>query len=342
MIILSQRDARWGFKPIGGSTSTIGQYGCTITSLAMLSDWYGCYHDPAWMAKYLAFQDDLVLWGSITEKTCFKFVYRYYADKHKDMLPRLEEAMAGKTTSCLLQLQNRHWVVGIKSIGWYYWVADPWTGSRRLIGKGLVSGGAVFDQKKTELGYVKGIDVSHYQGKIDWARVREDGIKFAICKCTQGLNYKDPTYDENKKGVRENGIVFGSYHFANAMDAVQEADWYLANVGDIKDGEMLVLDWEKTHANPPVWCKKFLDRVKAKTGKTPLFYSYQAKVLAITWPEICNDYPLWEARYPLNDVGVMGTPPLTGSWADWKIWQYSSKGKVDGIIGNVDMDIMKA
>jgi len=143
MIILGQRDPRWGGKTIGQSKSLIKDFGCTITSLSMLSDWYGGYKDPAWMAKNLNFQVDKVIWNSISEKLSFNFVWRFY--KYDE--PRILGALNGKDTSCLLEIQKKHWVVGIKKIGSYYWIADPWTASRRLINKNLISGGAIFTKK---------------------------------------------------------------------------------------------------------------------------------------------------------------------------------------------------
>jgi len=142
MKILSQRDPDWGWKPIGNSKSLIRDFGCTLTGISMLSDFYGCYHDPAWMAKNLSFLVDKILWNSITQKLCFKFVWRFYKYDESQILP----ALKGKDTSCLLEIQRRHWVVGIKKVLNYYWVADPYTGSRRFIHKSLISGGARFNK----------------------------------------------------------------------------------------------------------------------------------------------------------------------------------------------------
>jgi len=142
MKIYSQRDPKWGGKTIGNSKSLIKDYGCTISGIAMLSSWYGCDHDPAWMAKNLRFLNDLVIWQSVTEKLCFKWVWRQYGRNDAKILASLK----GKTTSCLLQVQNRHWIVGIRKIGNYYWCADPWTGTRRFIHKSLISGSSHFDR----------------------------------------------------------------------------------------------------------------------------------------------------------------------------------------------------
>jgi hypothetical protein len=140
MLLVGQRDPRWGFKPIGKSNTTIGQAGCTISSLSMLSDFYGCYKDPWWMSQNLSFLVDRILWNSITQKLCFKFIWRFYNYDEK----RITDSLNGKTTSVLLQVHGNHWVVGIKKLGNYYYVADPWTKTRRFIHKSEISGGATF------------------------------------------------------------------------------------------------------------------------------------------------------------------------------------------------------
>jgi len=145
MIILSQRDPRWSFKTIGQSRLTIGDQGCVITDLAMLSDWYGLYRDPSWMAKRLQFTPGgLLLWQSITESELpFRFVWRFYKYNEDWILP----ALKSNTGACLLQIRSNHWVVGIRKIGSYYWVADPWDAKRKLISKSIITGGAVMDKK---------------------------------------------------------------------------------------------------------------------------------------------------------------------------------------------------
>lgn len=208
-------------------------------------------------------------------------------------------------------------------------------------GTGTNSGwGKLLIIKEAKSKEVLGIDISHYQGKIDWDKVKKAGVTFAIQKCSQGTNYKDPTFEENKKEIRKAGILFGSYHYAQPDDAIKEADHYIKSVGDIRNGELLVLDWEKTHSNPPAWCKKFLDRVKEKTGVKPYLYTYESKLLSLRFEEIANEYPLWIAKYGTND-GTKQKKPDSGLWKDWDIWQYTSRGKVDGIEGNVDLDIAK-
>jgi hypothetical protein len=140
MIILSQRNPAWGNKKIGSSNSLVKDYGCVITSISMLSSWYNCYHDPGWMAKYLSFQVDKILWKSVTDKLCFSWVWRQYGyDENK-----IVNSLKGEKTSCILQVYSRHWVVALKKIGNYYWVADPWDGKKKLMHKKYVTGSAHF------------------------------------------------------------------------------------------------------------------------------------------------------------------------------------------------------
>jgi len=140
MIRLSQKDPRWGGKTIGKSNSLIKDYGCTITSISMLSDYYKCYQNPGWMAKNLRFLNDLVLWQSVDEKLCFKFVWRFY-NHNKELI---KEALASPKKSCLLQVYNRHWVVAVRKVPFGYIVADPWIGGNKFYTDSAISGGSIF------------------------------------------------------------------------------------------------------------------------------------------------------------------------------------------------------
>jgi len=185
---------------------------------------------------------------------------------------------------------------------------------------------------------MKGIDTSRYQTNPDWKKVKKSGIEFVLTKATQGVNWIDPTYKNKKQGIREAGLLLGSYHFASAGDPKREADWFVKNVGEIQEGELIALDWETPYPDPSSWCRKFLDRVKERTGIKPLLYTNEARVKVYDWSlVVAGDYGLWVAKYGTN-TGQMQTSPSSGQWKFWAIWQYTSRGKVDGIIGNVDLD----
>jgi len=185
-----------------------------------------------------------------------------------------------------------------------------------------------------------GVDCSRYQRDIDFKKLK---VGFVIAKATQGTSWTDPYYYQNQRGCRTNGILFGSYHFANGANAVKEADHFLETVGAMQEGELLVLDWEINHPDPAGWCRIFLDRCFEKTGVRPLLYTNEARVKSIDWSLIvAGNYGLWVARYYLN-TGYK--PPLvspsSGRWPFWAIWQYTSRGAVEGIYGNVDMNYTK-
>ena len=188
---------------------------------------------------------------------------------------------------------------------------------------------------------MRGIDVSHYQGNVSWSRVKNAGMEFAVIKATQGVNLTDSCLATNRAGARATGLLCGFYHFANGGDPAAEADYFLSKVGDLKQGEFLVLDFEINHANPVNWCRVFLDRVKTKTGIKPMLYTNEARVKQYNWmPLVSGDYGLWVAKYGKND-GSLGEQPETGAWAAYALWQFTSRGKVDGIVGNVDVNTSK-
>lgn len=190
--------------------------------------------------------------------------------------------------------------------------------------------------------YVYGIDVSHWQGTINWASVYSAGYKFAFCKATEGVGYTDPTFTTNMNGGENAGLLMGAYHFATPYtdgvnDAVDEAQYFVSAAGDyIKDGWLRpVLDLEdgaslgKTTLSN--WVHEWMDTVKSETGVEPIIYTgsnYANNYLDTS----VNVYTLWIAHWTTADS------PNTGIWSSWDFWQYSDNGSVSGISGDVDMD----
>jgi len=185
---------------------------------------------------------------------------------------------------------------------------------------------------------IKLIDVSHYQNKIDWKKVKKTGITCAILKCTEGIKYKDPTFELNRKEARKNGILVGAYHFCRGFNVDMEANWFIKSLGEIQEGEFIALDFEVEMDYPTNWCGLWLDTVTAKTKLRPFMYMNSSTVVRYDWEVISKEFGLWVARYGTND-GTQQVKPATGKWNTWAIWQYTSRGKVDGIIGNVDVNV---
>lgn len=168
MITISQRDPRWGNVKIGNTKTLVKDKGCTITCIAMASDYFGYPYSPEYLAKTLSFtQEAKVIWSSI-EKVChgliqsvkmgmtelsewsgtaehgFKFDWRFY--QYEQAL--IDEALKNPRKVSLLNVQGgAHWVVAIRRVPFTstYWVADPWTGTRKLM-SGVV-GGAILIRK---------------------------------------------------------------------------------------------------------------------------------------------------------------------------------------------------
>lgn len=190
---------------------------------------------------------------------------------------------------------------------------------------------------------IKGIDISHWQGDagtINWSKVKNAGYEFVFIKATQGSGFVDPRYKEQIKGARSVGMLVGHYHFADGVDYKKAAEHFL-DVADIKVGELVILDWEIQAADPVGWCKKWLDYVSASLGFKPLVYLNEATVKKYDWsPIVKAGYGLWEAKYGDNDaIAEDNEIPNTDEWPFFAVWQFSSRGSVPGITGNVDLDL---
>ena len=198
---------------------------------------------------------------------------------------------------------------------------------------------------------VSGIDVSYWNAGIDWPKVRATGQRYVFTKATEGNYYSDTTFDNNWFGAKSAGLLRGAYHFYRCnVDAKKQADYFINYVKSMNDdGELPpVLDLE-THDNvkkekiiPAV--KLWLDRVGAAFGKKPIIYSgfyFLKDYLSEAGggpPAWAKDYPLWLAQYPDRYVEGM-QPSLPKGWFNWTIWQYSEKGRLNGINANVDLDL---
>lgn len=165
-------------------------------------------------------------------------------------------------------------------------------------------------------------DLSHWNKVKDWKKLRD---VFIIHKCTEGTSYLDPTYKERKDKIQ------ASYHFARGGDAKKEADWFCKNSNE----KMLVLDWEIEHIDPAMWCTEFIKRVKEKKGIDCWLYTNDARALKHTFP---SKWKKWIARYK-DYTGTLDWKYEPKS--EWDMWQYTSRGRLDGVEGNVDLNVSK-
>jgi len=198
-------------------------------------------------------------------------------------------------------------------------------------------------------GYTEGIDISHWQGTIDWTRVAAAGKRFAFMKASEDTDYVDPTYTTNRAQAKANGLHVGAYHFARpgtaAGDAVAEADHFVDTAAPASGELIPVLDLE-SHGGLTVTAlqagvKAFLGRVYDRTGIRAAIYvspSFWSNSMGNTGWFAANGYPtLWIAHWN-PAAGVPTLPASNWGGQGWTFWQYTSEGTVPGISGDVDLD----
>lgn len=181
----------------------------------------------------------------------------------------------------------------------------------------------------------KGIDVSKWQGEINWEKVKASGVDFAILREGYGLQI-DKKFKENCEKAKAAGMNIGVYHYSyasSADDAKNEAEFCLKNISglkfeypicfDIEEKEMLKLSNETRNEIVRAFCEEI-----EKSGYYAMFYCNLNWLENYLNYENLKQFDLWLARWssikPLEECGI---------------WQYSSQGKIDGINGNVDLDV---
>lgn len=191
-----------------------------------------------------------------------------------------------------------------------------------------------------------GIDVSVNNGHINWDQVKADpqNVSFAFIKTTQGVGYRDPHAAENAYGASHIGIKFGYYHFASlnskmiVNDASSEAQAFIAAMRSLPMAALpavLDIETDEIDLHPDevlLWANTFLSIVKA-AGYHPMVYSgpYFLNDHLPTNHNL-NQYPLWLAEYA-SRISI-----LPKGWTKANVWQFSAKGKVQGIVTDVDMN----
>ena len=186
-----------------------------------------------------------------------------------------------------------------------------------------------------------GIDISSWQGNIDFQKVKDAGVEFAFIrvgsKKSASEYFVDSQFVNNVKGFNEVGIPVGIYYYSYASskaEAIKDAKWVLKQIKGYKIDLPIVYDWEnwsifddyhQSFYSTSMNAKAFLDTMK-KAGYDGLLYS-SANYLNKVWFDI--DYPVWLAHYSWE----------TNYSGKYTYWQMCSNGKVPGISGNVDINV---
>lgn len=189
---------------------------------------------------------------------------------------------------------------------------------------------------------VHGIDISHYQGDINWNMLKQTRqgqfpISFIFMKATEGGDYSDDKFVANFDSAKAHGFIRGAYHFYNPKtDANKQADFFIRSVklepGDLPpvlDIEKKGKDIKKLQADLKVWLRK----VESHYGVKPIIYaSYKFKTRYLN-DSVFNSYPYWIAHYYVDSVRYEG---------DWKFWQHTDVGTLPGIDEKVDLNVFNA
>jgi len=175
------------------------------------------------------------------------------------------------------------------------------------------------------------IDISHYNGHVDFARLKAAGIIGVIQKATQGPKGIDFTYSTNKPKAQAEGLFWGAYHFATGGDGVEQAEHFLDVVGGASD-ILLALDFEANPVGPSMNLNEahaFVTHIEAETGRYPGLYSghYIKELLGTDSDPILAQCWFWLAQYG-------PTPIVPSNWPTWTLWQYT-----DGNFGLPPHDI---
>jgi lysozyme len=187
---------------------------------------------------------------------------------------------------------------------------------------------------------VQGVDVSKYQGSVNWAQAKTAGIQFGFARISDGTANPDAYFTTNWQGMAANGIVRGAYqYFRASVDPTAQANLVVSSLqqaGGLRAGDLpVVMDIETAdgqaeatiEANMHTW----LAAVAAQTGRTPILYTSVGTYPVTT--TAFSAYPLWVANYGAS------CPSMPPGWSQWQFWQYSSTGTVMGVgSGAVDLD----
>lgn len=229
------------------------------------------------------------------------------------------------------------WVGGIGIVVIYIWAFYSF-----FVGPTGFRWRALYGDARYPEGYeIHGIDISHYQGTIDWdalqnAQIEGNPLRFIIVKSTEGAGQLDENFNDNFYQAREYGFIRGAYHFwSNRSSARSQAYYFLKQV-HLEDGDLPpVLDIEHKPKGRSVedfqrdvltWLHIVEDKYHAK----PIIYTYYKFKESYLSAPVFDDYPYWIAHYYVDKVEYKGK---------WKFWQHTDAGRLPGIKGYVDFNI---
>lgn len=186
-----------------------------------------------------------------------------------------------------------------------------------------------------------GIDVSEWEGSIDFQAVADSGIEAVYIRAGEGSDYTDAYFESHYQGAREAGLNIGFYHYVTAKttgEARQQAEFFYSLIKDKTMELRPAMDFEDfsglTSAEVNEIAVVYMETLESLIGYPPVLYS-DTDNAANVWDSYFSRYPLWAAEYGVS------LPRTTGPWDTWSGFQYTDSGRVPGISGNVDRDYYK-
>jgi GH25 family lysozyme M1 (1,4-beta-N-acetylmuramidase) len=186
-----------------------------------------------------------------------------------------------------------------------------------------------------------GLDVSSWQGNVNWSAVAANGARFAYSKATESTNYTNPYFSQQYTGAYNAGLVHGAYHFAtpNTSSGAAQADYFVAHGGGwSKDGKtfpgMLDMEWNPYGAacyglsasGMVNWILSFSNEYHAKTSRWPVIYTATS-----WWSQCTGNTGDFSSTNPLMLANYNGSPgPMPYNWGFQTIWQFADAGTFPG------------
>ncbi|MPQ43265.1 GH25 family lysozyme [Clostridium tarantellae] len=185
-------------------------------------------------------------------------------------------------------------------------------------------------------GQLAGIDISAWQGEIDFLKVKESGVDIVYIKATEGDYYTDAKLKIYYEGAKKHGLLVGFYHFfrpINKKNALSQAQYFVSVISELRPDCKLALDIEITEGLDKnylsILAEIFLREVKRLSGVDVILYTY-TYFAKTKLEKSLSIYPLWIAEYGVD------TPKENGIWDSWVGFQYTDSALVSGVNGNCD------
>lgn len=210
----------------------------------------------------------------------------------------------------------------------------------------LIHSGAVLLNNPSERDYpVRGVDVSHYQGDIDWPRLAEQGVDFAFIKATEGSGHVDEYFSRNISAAREAGLAVGAYHFFSfESPGASQAENFIAAVGTGSGLLPPVIDFEFYKGCGRERLEKSAVVAELRTLADVLTVFYGRPPIIYATEEAYEQYIA--GGFADCDIWIRNviTSPRLRDGRSWTFWQYADRGRLDGFSGGekfIDLNVFR-